>query len=83
MNKKIKYKLRKNTYRDFICSHNIYIYIIRCFKEMLVLLKISIFLQEQFADETMFRRCRTFNTEQSLIYLLVSVNEQYEEWSSN
>jgi len=50
---------------------------------MLVLLKISIFLQEQLADGTMFRRCRTFNTEQSLIYLLVSMSEQYEEWSSN
>ena len=86
MNKNIKYKLRKNnTYRDFICSHNIYasISIIRRFKEMLALLKIAIFLQEQFTDRMMFRRCRKFDTEQSLLYLLVSVNEQCGEWNSN
>jgi len=77
MNKKIKNKLRRNnTYTDFIDSHNVYagIYLIRCFKEIIVLLKIAIFLQKKVADEMMFRRCRAFNTEQSLIYLLLSVN---------
>lgn len=70
MNKRIKNKPRRNnTYTDFIDSHIVYagIYLIRCFKEMLV-------LQKKVADGVMFRRCRTFSTEQLLIYLLVSVN---------
>jgi hypothetical protein len=70
INKRIKNKPRRNnTYTDFINIHNVYagVYLIRCFKEMLV-------LQKKFADGVMFGRCRIFNTEQPLIYLLVSVN---------